>query len=102
MNEPTLRTVPRPACPICGGGGDFLYRDLRDRMGTVPGSGGIRACGAAECGTAWLDPMPAPQDLPRCYEGYFAHAAEAPAPDSLLRRLGRAAGAGRLAGRFGY
>ena len=102
MNERPLRTVPRPSCPICGGGGDLLFEHLRDRMGTAPGEWGIRGCGSGACGTAWLDPMPAPEDLARCYEGYFTHHAEAPAADSLLRRLGRAARAGRLASRFGY
>jgi SAM-dependent methyltransferase len=67
-------------------------------MGSAPGTWGIRSCGSEACGTAWLDPMPAPEDLARCYEGYFTHGAEARAPSALAR----AARAGRLAGRFGY
>ncbi|MEK7467575.1 MAG: class I SAM-dependent methyltransferase [Planctomycetota bacterium] len=83
-----LRCEPRPACPLCGAGRDPLFTGLRDRIYSAPGAWSIREC--VPCGVAWLDPLPAPEDVPRLYAGYHTHAAVPPRdPRSLRERIRR-------------
>jgi 2-polyprenyl-3-methyl-5-hydroxy-6-metoxy-1,4-benzoquinol methylase len=68
-----IRTEPRPACPLCGAEGEYLYRDLEDRLFGVPGHWSIRQCANRACGLLWLDPIPAPHDLVKLYARYHTH-----------------------------
>ncbi|MDQ6838979.1 MAG: class I SAM-dependent methyltransferase [Actinomycetota bacterium] len=71
-----MRTEAVGACPICGGDGPVLYRDLRDRVFQAPGQWSFRRCDT--CGSLWLDPRPVDDDLPLAYDTYFTHSAESP------------------------
>ncbi|MEF7616692.1 class I SAM-dependent methyltransferase [Aquincola sp. MAHUQ-54] len=101
-----IRTVPCPACPVCGATGAWLYRGLHDRLFGAPGAWGVRRCPGADCGSLWLDPSPLAADLGLAYARYYTHAdrpAERPAPAArplhrLLGRLHRR----YLAERYGY
>jgi 2-polyprenyl-3-methyl-5-hydroxy-6-metoxy-1,4-benzoquinol methylase len=69
----SIRMHRQPQCHVCGGTGDVIYTDLRDRLFGVPGEWTLRQCRAAECGLLWLDPMPVEEDLPRLYKTYYTH-----------------------------
>lgn len=71
-----LRTLHRPACPVCGGTGRVRYDDLEDRLFGAPGRWRLRCCEARGCATAWLDPAPHPDDLWLAYREYYTHAAD--------------------------
>lgn len=73
MNERPIRTIERPTCPLCHSEGTVLYRDLRDRLFGAPGLWNIRRCPNESCALLWLDPIPAPEDLPLVYVEYFTH-----------------------------
>jgi len=67
-----LSLVSHPCCPLCGGEGGFLYRALLDWASGVQGNWGIRGC--SDCGTAWLDPQPVPEDIGKLYPSrYYTH-----------------------------
>jgi 2-polyprenyl-3-methyl-5-hydroxy-6-metoxy-1,4-benzoquinol methylase len=103
VTEPRpLRTTPAPACPVCGGAGAALYGGLRDALFGVPGEWSLRRCAAAGCGTAWLDPRPAPDDLGAAYASYYTHTpGHDPAAPSLRKRVFLFLRAGYLAARYG-
>src|SRR2546423_11625544 len=69
-----IRSVPCPACYLCGAVGEPLYKDLKDRLYRAPGSWNLRRCPGPGCGLLWLDPMPAEDDIGKAYESYFTHA----------------------------
>lgn len=104
MQNNEIQTRDCPACPVCGSRGSPLYRGLTDRIFDAPGSWDMSRCDNPNCGTLWLDPMPAEADLPKLYAGYYTH--QSPSrPDSrkrffwaLLERM-RAA---YLHARYGY
>ncbi|MCZ6587745.1 MAG: hypothetical protein O7B24_07355 [Alphaproteobacteria bacterium] len=66
-------------CRLCGQPGDVLYRDLTDRLFSVPRAWNFRRCRNAACRLVWLDPQPAEEDFPLIYEDYGTHGG---APDS--------------------
>ncbi len=67
-----LRTTSAPLCWLCGTAGESAYRGLSDTRGRVPGQWNWRRC--SRCGSMWLDPRPAPEQLPRLYTDYYTHA----------------------------
>ncbi|MGA4643629.1 class I SAM-dependent methyltransferase [Limisphaera sp. 4302-co] len=96
-----LRSVPVPNCLICGRPGRRLYDNLADRSFQAPGRWGFLLCENPDCGLAWLDPQPIPEDLSAAYTGYYTHAQPAPGP-SWLRHLLETVQRAYLARRFGY
>ncbi len=82
--EDHITTIPVPTCYHCGAPGEFLYRNLKDRLFGAPGSWNIKRCPRPSCGLAWLDPMPSQEDLGKAYKNYFTH--EAPDDRSSIRR----------------
>lgn len=52
-----------------------MYSGLRDRLFGAPGIWNLRRC--VDCGLAWLDPCPIPQDVGKLYSRYFTHQAPA-------------------------
>jgi 2-polyprenyl-3-methyl-5-hydroxy-6-metoxy-1,4-benzoquinol methylase len=66
-----ISTLERPFCTLCFKQGDLLYAGLVDWLFGAPGKWGIRTCSG--CGTAWLDPQPAAEDLPALYSRYLTH-----------------------------
>ena len=96
-----VRTLHVPRCILCGADGGELYAGLRDRLFAAPGVWSVARCTGSGCGLLWLDPMPAPEELPRLYEVYYTHATERPR-GRLVDRLFLAAKRGYVANRFGY
>jgi len=96
-----MRTVARPTCVVCGGGGDPLYEGLTDRVWLAAGTWRLRRCRGAGCGTLWLDPAPAPEDLHHAYRAYYTHGDAATLPAWALRLFAAIEG-GYLARRYGY
>jgi 2-polyprenyl-3-methyl-5-hydroxy-6-metoxy-1,4-benzoquinol methylase len=82
-----LRTVPRPACRLCGTEGEPLYNDLRDRLFSVPGTWQLRRCNNASCGLIWLDPQAIEKDVGLLYRSYYTHRAPAAKGASLKHAL---------------
>jgi 2-polyprenyl-3-methyl-5-hydroxy-6-metoxy-1,4-benzoquinol methylase len=66
-----ISVIPTPSCWLCGQTGKQLYSGLVDWLFGVPGSWGLRAC--ANCGVAWQDPQPSPEDIPKLYARYYTH-----------------------------
>ena len=87
MNDRVIRTRDCPRCPLCQREGRWLYRDLTDRLFSVPGQWNVRQCTDAGCGLLWLDPMPLDEELPRLYENYYTHNADTAPPRRLYRFL---------------
>jgi len=98
---PVISTVPRPACPLCGGAGDVVHKGLGDPLYDVPGQWSFRRCRGPHCGLWWLDPVPRAEDLGLAYASYFTHAPRPPRPSTLLRRLIADARAGYRRARYG-
>jgi len=97
-----MRVQPRPECYLCRTAGGLRYESLNDRLFGSGGSWNIRACGNADCGLMWLDPMPLPEDIGEAYADYYTHD---DAPDRTghpLYGLFTAANDGYLATRHGY
>ncbi len=70
-------TAPRPACPICGGGGPVQHETLTDTLFGVPGTWRMRVCASPDCGAAWLDPAPTEASIGAAYARYYTHEAGA-------------------------
>ncbi len=88
MQNNVIQTRPCPVCPVCGSPGSSLYRGLTDPVFNVPGAWGMSKCNNPDCGTLWLDPMPAEADLPKLYASYYTHqTASPPPPGNPLREL---------------
>ena len=99
-----MRSEPFPTCSACGGEGDFLYHDLRDRYFAAPGAWNLKKCRNVSCGLVWLDPVPIAEDIGKAYVSYYTHE-DSPAgerPSALLGRLKNAVKASYLAGAYGY
>jgi len=69
----TLRTEPRPACPLCGGGGTPVHDDVEDLFFGVAGRWSLRRCSAGDCQLIWQDPMVVDDDLSLAYHDYYTH-----------------------------
>jgi SAM-dependent methyltransferase len=69
-----IRTTAAPACPLCGGDGEFLYRNQRDRLFGADGVWNSKRCVDVECGLVWLDPMPLKDEIGKAYARYYTHA----------------------------
>ena len=59
-------------CLLCGGFGRVIYEGIGDRLFHVLGSFDFYRC--AKCDFIWLNPRPAKEDIPKCYEDYCTHA----------------------------
>lgn len=90
-----MRVIPRPRCLLCGADGTQLYQGLRDRLHHTEGTWNMVKCSNAECGMLWLDPAPAPEDLPLAYQRYYTH--EGPVTPTALQRIWARLVPGRLA-----
>ena len=73
---PTMQTVPRPTCFLCGEHGVAAYRHLTDRLFSAPGRWTLVRCPDQSCGILWLDPMPSEADIGEAYRVYFTHERE--------------------------
>lgn len=98
----TIRTEPKPVCPICASRGHALYRDLRDRLFGVSGTWSLRKCTNDDCGLVWLDPAPHGDDLWKLYLNYYTHTDTIAANPGPLRRLFRYLCDCYLSLRYGY
>lgn len=99
-----IRSRPCPNCYLCGADGDYLHKDLTDRLFSAPGVWSLKKCRNASCGLVWLDPMPLKEDIGKAYEIYYTHSDLTAQKEnkSLHRRLNRAIRAGYLAHAYGY
>ncbi|MFZ3071745.1 MAG: class I SAM-dependent methyltransferase [Thermodesulfobacteriota bacterium] len=93
-----IRVSKAERCFLCGGEGDVLYRDMRDRLFDAPGKWSIRRCKDSSCGLLYLDPVPLEEDTGILYPGsYYTHAQ----PElSRWMRLSRAIKRNSTIGRF--
>jgi 2-polyprenyl-3-methyl-5-hydroxy-6-metoxy-1,4-benzoquinol methylase len=67
-----IRTREVRSCPVCGNSGRVLHDSMADRAYGVPGHWQILRC--SQCASGWLNPVPVPEDLGRCYVGaYYTH-----------------------------
>lgn len=96
-----IRTRPAPHCLLCGAHGELLYQGMTDRSYAAPGVWHIRKCATADCGLAWLDPVPIEEDIGKAYQGYYTHSQPEPGP-SLVRDLVWGIWHAYLGKRFGY
>jgi len=92
-----VRTETADRCVLCGGAGERLYTDMRDRLFRAPGVWGFLSC--RDCGLVWLNPRPVRDDLGKLYTSYYTHAPEPPVSLAGLRQGVRR---GVLAAGFGY
>lgn len=97
-----IRTMPRPHCPLCGGGGTSLYSGLRDALFGAPGAWRFVRCERQRCGLLWLDPQPLEADIGRAYSSYYTHKMLPADSVSGVRRAYRAIKDAYLARRYGY
>src|ERR1700693_1903946 len=81
-----IRTLPCPACYLCGSPGLVFYRRLSDRTFDVPGQWNLRQCSNANCSLVWMDPQPHRQEIAKLYSRYYTHDAE-PESRSWLGRM---------------
>jgi 2-polyprenyl-3-methyl-5-hydroxy-6-metoxy-1,4-benzoquinol methylase len=66
-----IRVTACRRCFLCGMRGAEIYAGVSDWLFGVSGDWRFRAC--SDCGTAWLDPQPAEQDIPKLYAKYYTH-----------------------------
>lgn len=92
----SIRSRPRPQCPVCAGPGQIIYRGVRDGAYGASGSWDFRECRSKRCGSIWLDPVPLPQDLLLAYENYYTHRAFGGESATLAKRVYRLAADGVL------
>jgi SAM-dependent methyltransferase len=96
-----IHALAAPSCLLCGGEGRPLYRNLRDRLFSAPGTWSLSQCPNPGCALIWLDPMPAPEDAHKAYSSYYTHEAERARPGAVQALFG-AVKRGYVASRFGY
>jgi 2-polyprenyl-3-methyl-5-hydroxy-6-metoxy-1,4-benzoquinol methylase len=101
-----IATAPAPTCYLCGAPGNYLYRNLKDRLFGAPGNWNVKRCLRPGCGLAWLDPMPSQKDIGKAYKNYFTHQGtdtrSKVKKNGLLRQAYQFVKDGYLAQRFGY
>lgn len=103
MQNKEIQTRHCPVCPVCGSLGSLLYRELTDMIFHAPGIWDMRKCNSLDCGTLWLDPMPAEADLAKLYTNYYTHQTAPPnAVRSLMGCFLDRIRASHLYARFGY
>jgi len=73
LAETLIRTIEKPFCYLCGTQGEPFYNNQTDRLFGAPGLWNFKKCPHKECGLIWLDPMPVPEDIGRCYVNYYTH-----------------------------
>ena len=73
IDAAVMRTRPCPKCFLCGGTGEALHAGMADRLYAVPGRWNLKICTNPKCGIAWLDPMPAEEDIAMAYATYYTH-----------------------------
>lgn len=103
FNDDVIRTKACANCYVCGSEGSDVYSGLKDRLFNVPGIWNIKRCPNAGCGTYWLDPMPAEEDLGKLYTEYVTHQ-DPPVvvQHGKLKSLKRRANSAYLQTKFGY
>lgn len=69
----SIRTKPRPKCPVCNSGGTVLYTNWKDRILGLPGEWTWKLCAEDKCHTVWQDPVTIDEDLPMLYLNYPTH-----------------------------
>ncbi len=60
-------------CPLCGGETILLYSDLEDRVFEANGKFTFRKCLNPDCTVWYLNPMPADDEIYKCYKTYYTH-----------------------------
>ncbi len=66
-----IRAEEIQSCLLCGNEGNLLYGGLRDFLFGAPGSWSLMHC--PNCGLAWLNPRPVPDDIGKLYSQYYTH-----------------------------
>lgn len=100
---PCIHARARPACPMCGSGGEPLHVDLMDGLFDAPGRWDLSVCRSEDCQLVWLDPMPAQEDLWIAYRRYYTH--DSPGEDasrSFIRAVYEGLRENYIRDRFGY
>lgn len=97
-----IRSLPCPACYLCGSAGERLYENLKDRLFGAPGTWNLKRCSNRVCGLLWLDPMPAEEDIGKAYRNYFTHNEMGSVRKSWLKRVFGVAKKGYWARKYGY
>lgn len=77
-SENEIRSIPCPACRVCGAPGVLTYEGLSDRLFATPGLWDLKQCPNPLCGVMWLDPMPLEQDINKAYQSYYTHGKNSP------------------------
>ncbi len=78
-----IGTEVQPACYLCGGHGEILYRDIEDRLFGEPGRWTFKQCPNPDCGLIWLDPMPTRDEIGKAYQNYYTHGQPKGSPSAL-------------------
>ncbi len=68
-----IRTIDIDKCYICDGNGNYLYKDLRDRVHGVEGVWNIIKCDNPSCKLLWLNPKPSMDSIHLLYKDYYTH-----------------------------
>nr|VFK62323.1 MAG: Methyltransferase domain-containing protein [Candidatus Kentron sp. UNK]VFK70419.1 MAG: Methyltransferase domain-containing protein [Candidatus Kentron sp. UNK] len=70
-----IRTKQKENCPLCETEGDYLHRDLKERLffNCHGYSWNIRVCKNMTCRHMWIDPSPIKEDLHKLYTEYYTH-----------------------------
>lgn len=87
-------------CKFCGSASALLHDSLTDRLAGTLGTWRIFRCTNTDCGLAWIDPVPTPEQLSAAYENYYTHCVDE--GGSWLRQEYGRLRTGYLAFRFGY
>jgi len=84
-----VKSIRKLNCPVCESAGAPLYTDLRDGLFGASGSWTMRGCDNADCGAAWLDPYPDPEDIHYAYSDYYTHGEDAGSGNGVNRKRDR-------------
>ncbi len=91
------------SCTLCGHGGKWIYKNLKDHLFRSPALGSYCKCVNPDCALIWLEPMPEASDVARAYDNYYTHVASASVTtESFLKRAYLVVKRGYLASQFGY
>jgi 2-polyprenyl-3-methyl-5-hydroxy-6-metoxy-1,4-benzoquinol methylase len=94
-----------PICYLCGTRGKLFYANMKDRLYRAPCTWNIKRCPRADCGLAWLDPLPTREDIHKAYENYYTHDLEVVDNRPIKQIVKKAAAflkSNYLALRYGY
>ena len=84
-NQEIIAVEYKNICYLCNSKGSALYKNLKDRLYSVPGDWGVSSC--AKCGLLWLNPSPTKEDAHKTYRTYYTHSASNKNLNSLPRKL---------------